>query len=102
MRFFAARPDDNSASIVNQGIPQFLRMMNGAEVNDRPPGLERFLNSGDSTAVIDCLFLAVYSRRPTAEEMELMTDFMEDSTEAEPASGVLWALLNSSEFVLNH
>ncbi len=102
VRFFAARPDDNVASIVNQGIPQFLRLMNGPALNDTPPGLRRFLNGRDRTEAIEALFLAAYSRRATAEESKRAREFLDTSQEAEPTTGLLWALLNSSEFVLNH
>lgn len=102
VRFFAARPDDNVASIVNQGIPQFLRLMNGPALNNTPPGVARFVKGRQRDDIVEALFLAAYSRRPTADEVKAASDFLDSSREAEPAAGLLWVLLNSSEFVLNH
>ena len=102
VKFFTARPDDNVAGIVNQGIPQFLRLMNGPALNNTRPGLQRFLKGRDHDDVINALFLAAYSRRPSDSESNLLQEFLDDSEETEPAAGLLWALLNSSEFVLNH
>jgi hypothetical protein len=87
------------------GIPQVLRLMNSrwmaktsafvsrAVKSDQPPGrnLER-------------IFLATLSRRPTAAEAERLGKYLQanDSSPARAYGDIVWALLNSSEFSLNH
>ena len=52
---------------------------------------------------IATLYLTVLSRRPTAEEVELMSGYLSRrKDDREGYRGVLWILLNSSEFALNH
>ncbi len=91
-------------------IPQALALMNGRFVNDAT-ALER---SGTLAAVagapfldargrVETLFLAALGREPTAEESGRLTKYLEKSGDPNQAlADVFWALLNSSEFVLNH
>lgn len=55
---------------------------------------------------VETLYLATLSRRPRAEESERLVKYVESGgakKDAKAALGdVLWALLNSSEFILNH
>jgi len=91
-------------------IPQALALMNGRFVNDAT-ALER---SGTLAAVagapfldargrVETLYLAALGRKPTAEEGGRLTKYVEKSGDPDQAlADVFWALLNSSEFVLNH
>jgi hypothetical protein len=101
---FGTRPDETEGSIVNAGVPQFLRLLNGRLLNAESPGLDRLLKGELSRSdAIESLYLAALSRRPTADELELMTDFVADHKDDKDSyAGVLWALVNSAEFVLNH
>jgi hypothetical protein len=102
VRLFGTRPDENEGSIVNSGVPQFLRLLNGELLNGDTPRIKLVLQ-GDSAAAIESLYLAALSRQPTAEELELATEFVADSSDRQEGyRGVLWALVNSAEFVLNH
>ena len=99
------RPTETQTSIV-----QALSLMNGrftlsattlsssetlAAVADAP-----FLSLDGR---IETLFLATVSRRPTVEEVESLTKFYHKQGETPEAWGdIFWALLNSSEFILNH
>jgi hypothetical protein len=62
-----------------------------------------FLKTGDK---IEALFLAALSRRPTEKERERLVMYVLSGgpakEEAEALADVFWALLNSSEFLLNH
>lgn len=102
--FFAVQRAREGGSAVNPGIPQFLRLLNGALLNHGSPGLRRAMGEDRSgRPVVESLYLAVYSRRPTPEEKTSMEKYLEGSPSPEEgAAGILWALLNSSEFVLNH
>lgn len=55
---------------------------------------------------LDTLFLAALSRVPTAKEKESMIEYVQTGGSSDDPSAALtdvfWALLNSSEFLLNH
>jgi hypothetical protein len=52
---------------------------------------------------LETLFLAALSRRPVESERAAMLEYVRRSESASAAlADVFWALLNSSEFVLNH
>jgi len=104
VRFFGSRPDENAGSMVNQGIPQFLRLMNSQLLNATEMTGARYAKSGIKTeGMTDALYLAAYSRRPGDDERRLAQQFLTSAQAgSDPSSGLLWALLNSSEFVTNH
>jgi hypothetical protein len=112
---FIARFDapTQGATEFQGGIPQALTILNGRLVADATH-LEksdllaaladsRFLTTDDR---IDVLYLATLSRRPRDDERaRLAAYFGPDSAAAgsrRKLADVLWALLNSSEFILNH
>jgi hypothetical protein len=85
------------------GIPQVLRLMNAPQLN-RPALLVPILRSSKNKAeVVEKLYLTVLSRRPTDEERRRIDDFLRKNADEPRAgyAGVLWALMNSSEFALN-
>lgn len=104
VRFFGARPDDNAASVVNQGIPQFLRLMNGTLLNAKTPGVERLNRLGNSPEeTLHALFLICYARHPTADEIErLSKELAKEEDQRTALAGLVWVLLNTAEFTLNH
>ncbi|TWU11059.1 DUF1553 domain-containing protein [Allorhodopirellula heiligendammensis] len=99
-------PEDYAA-----GIPQALMLMNGKMTSDaisseRSRLLRAVLDSPffNQQDRIKTLYLAVLTREPSAAELSSLSDYLEtQSTETarEHAYGeILWALLNSPEFVL--
>ena len=54
--------------------------------------------------VVTQLYLAAYARRPTQEEMRIATEVFSspNATRQTAIEDIMWALLNSAEFVLNH
>jgi hypothetical protein len=54
--------------------------------------------------IVTELYLTCFSRKPTEEEMRIATAPFGDSAATRRAAieDVLWALLNSAEFVFNH
>ena len=96
--------DDASATDYIQGIPQLLRMMNASSPNRGAAVVESLLSSKTSRSdAISTLYLTVLSRRPSAEEVELMSGYLSRrKDDREGYRGVIWILLNSSEFALNH
>src|SRR5262249_40091145 len=103
VRFFRAQGDADGNGL-QQGIPQSLRRMNDTQFNGGAPLIERLVRSGASRErVIEALYLATLSRRPRPEEVELMSGYVSRRADtAQCYAGVLWILLNSGEFVLNH
>jgi hypothetical protein len=93
------------------GILQALTSMNGGEASEatdpqRSPllgALEApFLADADR---VETLFLATLSRLPAEEERSLFVGHLEQSSPGERQkawSNILWALVNSAEFSLNH
>lgn len=94
------------------GIPQALTLMNGPMIAsataDAPKGILRSLSAPffDDETRIEKLFVATLSRKPTAEEKERYAKFLgnqpADSEKSETLGDVLWVLLNSAEFTMNH
>lgn len=93
------------------GVLQALTLLNGEELAaatdpDRGPllgALQAPLFSDDDR--LSTLFLATLSREPTADERALFSKHLSDrpaSDRAKSYSDILWALLNSAEFALNH
>ncbi|WP_149498376.1 DUF1549 domain-containing protein [Roseiconus lacunae] len=93
------------------GIPQALMMMNGRITSEaidleRSRLLRAVIDSPffDEPKRIETLYLAVLTRQPTAEEKETLAEYLDKKTNPESrrkAFGeILWALLNSPEFVL--
>lgn len=113
-RFLELFRDDNESPLMKETtILQALAMMNG-EFIDNATTLD---NSQTLRAVadfplmtndekLDTLFVAALSRRPTDSERAIFKKFITDGgTTGDPKSAmadVFWALLNSSEFLLNH
>lgn len=102
-----------SATEFQAGIPQALTMMNGsliAEATDvnRSDILialadSPFLNDKER---VEVLFMAVLSRMPTRAERGRFIQYVEKGGSANDTSkalsDVMWALLNTTEFMLNH
>lgn len=90
-------------------IAQALHLMNApesiAKIRHRQ-GTARLLANSQSTddEIIESLYLACFSRFPNADEMQLMrTAFSDPGVERKEAvEDIVWALLNSREFVFNH
>ncbi|HWG47962.1 MAG TPA: DUF1549 and DUF1553 domain-containing protein [Gemmataceae bacterium] len=86
------------------GIPQVLRLMNAPRLNNAAM-LTPVLKSGKSqTQIVEHLYLTTLSRRPTPHELDrtlaLVRKYHDEPRQA--YGDILWALLNSSEFTLNH
>jgi hypothetical protein len=102
VRFFRARGGEEPTEY-GQGIPQVLRLLNGPLLNGSPAVVARLVETGASRAeALDTLFLTALSRRPTAAEVKALSAYLARRKDAaEGYRGVLWVLLNSSEFALN-
>ena len=101
-----------SATELQAGIPQALTLMNGsliARATDLSHGdLLVAIEAPffDDAERIEILFLSTLSRMPRQPEREKFIAYVEsggaNNDRKRALSDVLWALLNSAEFVLNH
>jgi Protein of unknown function (DUF1549)/Protein of unknown function (DUF1553) len=101
--FFEAE-DATDPTEYQDGIPQALRLMNAPGLNNAVV-LNGLLRAGKSQdQIIDHLYMATLSRRPTAKEVQHMDAYVaKHKNEArEGYADVLWVLMNCSEFVMNH
>ena len=93
------------------GIPQALMMMNGRitadAINPKDSRLLRAVIEApffDKDKRIETLYLAVLTRKPTESETETLAKYLDekpdDDARKKGFGEILWALLNSPEFVL--
>ncbi len=104
MQLFSALGDAAETGEYSAGIPQLLKLMNAEEFNRGTPIVDRLVKAGASPAqAVEELYLASLCRRPTADEVRLLSDYVARRSDRQSGyAGVLWILLNSSEFALNH
>jgi hypothetical protein len=102
------RAPTQGATEYEGGIPQALTLMNGASIRQATD-----LNQSDLLAAlnapffttderVEVLFLSALSRPPRAEERAKCVAYVEQAGSRKALGDVLWALLNSAEFMLNH
>jgi hypothetical protein len=107
--------DEGNETTFNGTVIQALMLMNGQEVNnainDKDGPVESALKfgkrKGSPNAVMDELFLATLNRKPNKTEIAKIKEDMKpvlikEKNELAPWQDLFWALLNSSEFILNH
>lgn len=94
---------------IKPSVVQALHMMNANELQGRiahANGRARRLATGDRSTkdIITELYMAAYSRFPSPEEISLASRAFaaEGATRQSATEDVMWALLNSAEFVFNH
>jgi hypothetical protein len=96
---------------VQTSILQALYLMNGklmagATSLEESTTLAAIAGAGPSVSAarrVDELFLLTLSRKPRTEEAERLLKYIESAEDRKAAlTDVFWALLNSTEFLLNH
>jgi hypothetical protein len=104
-RFFDTREYDDDPTDFPFGVPQVLKLMNTNLTNRAGEAAARVAKStgGDRSRVIEDLYLTALTRRPKPAELERMSAYVaRQSSPQQGYAGVMWALLNSAEFVSNH
>jgi Protein of unknown function (DUF1549)/Protein of unknown function (DUF1553) len=102
------RAPTQGATEYEGGIPQALTLMNGASIRQATD-----LNQSDLLVAlgapfftteqrVEVLFLSTLSRPPRGEERTKFVAYVEQAGDRQALGDVLWALLNSAEFMLNH
>jgi len=86
------------------GVAQMLTLINHPRLLGDSKSLAEFLkNTPDAspTQVIEWLYLSTLSRRPTAEEQREADEYLAQTPDrAQAYRGVLWMLVNRSEYIL--
>jgi Protein of unknown function (DUF1549)/Protein of unknown function (DUF1553) len=84
------------------GIPQALRLMNSTQFNYSSVAAAATRSSGKPEQVIEKMYLAVLSRRPSADELSKLTAYTaKQGANTAAYSDIAWALFNTAEFCLN-
>lgn len=89
-------------------LPQILHLLNGSGVKNRlsaKGGAVRKLLAADSSdsKLVEGLYLAVLSRFPSQRERQRATRYLRKSKDhAAGVEDLMWALINSHEFLFNH
>jgi hypothetical protein len=106
------RAPTQGATEYEGGIPQALTLMNGANIRQATDlGQSDLLVALQAPFFtnqrrVEVLFLSTLSRQPTDEERTRFVAYVEqggtNNNSRQALGDVLWALLNSAEFVLNH
>ncbi|MDF1662373.1 MAG: DUF1553 domain-containing protein [Planctomycetota bacterium] len=100
----AANPDAFDGT-----IPQTLIMLNGKFVNEaikpQKGTMMAYILQGSKSpkTVISTIFLAVLSRKPTKSELRKFTGYITSrGANNQTYEDLMWALINSSDFLMNH
>ena len=104
-RFFDTREYDDDPTDFPFGVPQVLKLMNTNLTTHAGETARRVSQSagGDRRRMIEDLYLTALTRRPKPAELERMLGYVAKQSSAQQGyAGVMWALLNSAEFVSNH
>jgi hypothetical protein len=103
---FFADDGDPDPTAYRRGIPHLLRQMNSGQFAGRNASalVTRAARPGrPPDEVAGDLFLAILSRRPTADEVRLFRAHLARAGSTEAAyRELVWALVMTSEFSLNH
>lgn len=102
----AREPEDDGVSSTVKGALFWRNAIPLQQLLRRRPGnlVDRLASEAHNAKMIDELYVAVLTRRPTAEESRLIGEFVTaygDDREAAVRDAV-WALLTSAEFYVNH
>jgi len=96
--------NEEDATDFTHGVAQMLTMINHPRLQARSKALDAFQKKTPDAGVertVEWLYLSTLSRRPSPEETSEAREFIEGSKDLNKAyDGVLWMLVNRSEFLL--
>jgi hypothetical protein len=95
---------------VEGSIPQALLLMNNPQINGRLNArnpntiLGKLLKAhGSDKDAIEAFYLRALARRPTEAELGRCLSYLQQvNNRAEAFEDIMWALVNSTEFLYNH
>jgi mono/diheme cytochrome c family protein len=101
-RAFCTNEED--ATDFTHGVPQLLTLINHPRLTVRSAALDAYLRSNpsaDGSEVVEWLYLSTLSRRPDPQEAAEAAQYVAAAAEKPKAwVGVLWMLVNRSEYLL--
>ena len=101
--FFGIDDGQPEPTEYQSGIPQVLNLMNSSKVNAGIQSSSLVRTKQPVAEAIDKVYLSTLSRRPTASEKELLRAHVaKEGDSVKGLSDILWAVLQSSEFIMNH
>ncbi|MDA1013688.1 MAG: DUF1549 domain-containing protein [Planctomycetota bacterium] len=94
--------DENDSTNFTHGIPQFLALLNHPRVSSGGPMVERLIKDKTEPAVaVKTLYIGTLSRTPSDRESTEAVEYINSNADRRIGyAGVLWMLLNRSEFML--
>lgn len=102
LRRFGTNEED--ATDFTHGIPQMLTMINHPRLLAGSKALDAYRKSNTNASpeqMVEWLYLSTLSRRPTSEEQAEAQQYLSSVGESPTANvGVLWMLINRSEYLL--
>jgi hypothetical protein len=105
-QFFHTEADDDASAMADyaHGIPQVLRLMNSAQMNDTTAVVGKLMKAESAPEkLVEALYLRILSRLPTPSETKRMVAYVKSEKDAARGyNDIMWVLLNSSEFMFNH
>ena len=104
VKFFRNPGEVDEPTELKLGVPHVLKLMNEANFNAGGKVVERVMASAKTPEeTIDGLFIAVLARPATSAEREKFAAFVaRQSSPREAYDRVVWVLINSTGFILNH
>lgn len=99
---FFKRGDGVASDEYTAGIPQALRMINSREFGSFGLVTKLVRESKEPKEILENLYLSTLSRRPTEQESKFLLEKVSSPKDTAAYNDILWALLNCSEFALNH
>ncbi len=94
--------DENDSTHFTHGIPQFLALLNHPQVSSGGPKVDKLIKAKtEPQQAVNELYFETLSRPPSPDELDEALEYIqEDPDNKRTYSGVLWMLLNRSEFML--
>lgn len=89
-------------SSIEASITQALALLNGdaiSAIGHRYSVLNRSMKGESFRERLDTIYLAMLSRKPTPEEIEIFREAWEAEPEAGTVTGVVWTILNTRQFL---
>jgi hypothetical protein len=101
---FNSQEAGEDATRYTHGVPQTLKMLNSMLTNANAPVVrEIHKDKIPWEKAAEVLYLTALSRRPTADEMKIWEKYRDDVKNPDTTyRHMLWAMINTSEFLFNH
>jgi hypothetical protein len=89
-------------------MKQVLYLLNSSHLQEKiekSPNIKQLINKWDNDkALIKQIYLTVLSRFPDKDELQTSMNYLQNNSreKRESVNNLIWALLNTKEFVFNH